>query len=82
MSGCSSCKADAVIAHAKALLARLSLEFFPIARAVFGQAVDRLKNIHGDVLRDGAEAGFGFLGNRIRFNRRGPCGRRRGSDPW
>jgi hypothetical protein len=56
-------KADAVIADAEALLSCLALEFFHAARTVFGQAVDRQKDVHGDVLRDGADVGLGFFGN-------------------
>ena len=38
------------------------LEFLHIAVAVFGQTVNGRQDVHGDVLRDGADIGFGFVG--------------------
>ncbi len=56
-------EADAMIAYTKAFLASLALELFDVAQAVLGQPVERQENVPGDVLRDGADVGFGFFGN-------------------
>ncbi len=56
-------EADTVIADTQAELGRVAaLEFLHIAPAVFGQAVNGRQDVHGDVLRDGADVGFGVVG--------------------
>ncbi len=55
-------KADAVIAGAEALLSLSTVEFFDAAAPDSASPVNRREDVHGGVLRDGANVGFGFLG--------------------
>jgi hypothetical protein len=56
-------EADAVGADTLAELRRAAaMEFLQIARTMFGQAMNRRQDVHGDVLRDGADVGFGVVG--------------------
>jgi len=50
------------VADTKAIVTAHSLERLDAARAGFGQAVNRREDTHGDVLGNGADVGFGFVG--------------------
>ena len=56
------CKAYAKVADAEALFAVLALEFLDAASPGLSQPVNGREDVHGDVLRDGADVGLGFFG--------------------
>jgi len=55
-------EADAVVADAEAQLAGLSLEFFEVALARFGEAKERAEDAHGSIAIETADVGAGALG--------------------
>ena len=56
-------EADAVVADTQAELGRVAAkEFLQTAGTVLGQTMNSRQDVHGDVLRDGVDVGFGFVG--------------------
>ena len=65
-------EAYAMVADTQAELGRIAaLEFLHIAAAVFCQTVNSRQDVHGDVLRDGADVGFGVVGETNPFQAAG-----------
>jgi hypothetical protein len=57
----------AVIAHAKAQLANLSLQLLDVPLASLGEAMDGKEDAHGGVAVEAADGGAGALGPAIFF---------------
>ena len=60
-------EANAVVADTQAEFRRIAVvKLFCISSASLGQAMNGRKDIHGDVPQDGADVGFGFVGETNR----------------